>query len=92
MFAAASTIASTIDKTIARKVSCGAIVSFVLTRLLEPLATRLERRDRAAAVLHVALGLTTREVHTCRLELPTPLRDGNPWGIPRRVDGVLEVS
>ena len=50
-------------------------LSFVLTRLLEPLATRLERRDRSAAVLHVALGLTTREVHTCRLELPTPLRD-----------------
>ena len=50
-------------------------LSFVLTRLLEPLATRLERRDRAAAVLHVALGLTTREVHTCRLELPTPLRE-----------------
>jgi NADP-dependent aldehyde dehydrogenase len=24
--------------------------------------------------------------------LPAPLRDGNPWGIPRRVDGVLEVS
>jgi NADP-dependent aldehyde dehydrogenase len=24
--------------------------------------------------------------------LPAALRDGNPWGIPRRVDGVLEVS
>jgi protein ImuB len=50
-------------------------LSFVLTRLLEPLSTRLERRDRGAAVLHVQLGLTTRELHACRLELPTPLRD-----------------
>ena len=50
-------------------------LSFVLTRLLEPLSTRLERRDRGAAVLHVALGLVTRDVHACRLELPTPLRD-----------------
>lgn len=50
-------------------------LSFVLTRLLEPLATRLERRDRAAAVLHVTLGLVTREDHACRLELPSPLRD-----------------
>jgi len=50
-------------------------LSFVLTRLLEPLSTRLERRDRGAAVLHVVLGLVTRDVHACRLELPTPLRD-----------------
>jgi len=50
-------------------------LSFVLTRLLEPLSTRLERRDRGAAVLHVELGLVTRDVHACRLELPTPLRD-----------------
>jgi protein ImuB len=32
-------------------------LSFVLTRLLEPLSTRLERRDRGAAVLHVLLQL-----------------------------------
>ena len=50
-------------------------LSFVLTRLLEPLSTRLERRDRGVAVLHVELHLVTREVHTCRLELPSPLRD-----------------
>jgi protein ImuB len=50
-------------------------LSFVLTRLLEPLATRLERRDRGVAVLHVELGLVTRETHACRLELPSPLRD-----------------
>ncbi len=34
-------------------------LSFVLTRLLEPLAMRLERRDRGAAVLHVVLRLVT---------------------------------
>ncbi|HUK63776.1 MAG TPA: hypothetical protein VLV15_10585, partial [Dongiaceae bacterium] len=50
-------------------------LSFVLTRLLEPLSTRLERRDRGAAVLHVHLRLVTREVHARRLELPTPIRD-----------------
>jgi len=32
-------------------------LSFVLTRMLEPLSTRLERRDRGAAALHVTLGL-----------------------------------
>jgi protein ImuB len=58
-------------------------LSFVLTRLLEPLSTRLERRDRGAAVLHVQLGLITRaaegsgprEVFARRIELPTPMRD-----------------
>src|SRR5262249_56550799 len=50
-------------------------LSFVLTRLLEPLSTRLERRDRGAAVLHVLLRLVTREVYTRRLELPAPMRD-----------------
>ena len=24
--------------------------------------------------------------------LPPPLRDGNPWGVPRRVDGLMELS
>ncbi len=50
-------------------------LSFVLTRLLEPLSTRLERRDRGAAVLHVLLRLVTREVYARRLELPSPMRD-----------------
>jgi protein ImuB len=50
-------------------------LSFVLTRLLEPLSIRLERRDRGVAVLHVQLGLVTKDVHTRRLELPSPLRD-----------------
>ncbi len=63
-------------------------LSFVLTRLLEPLSTRLERRDRAAAALHVALGLvagvagdadadarTRGDLHVRRLEFPAPLRE-----------------
>jgi protein ImuB len=50
-------------------------LSFVLTRLLEPLSTRLERRDRGAAVLHILLHLITRETTARRLELPTPMRD-----------------
>jgi protein ImuB len=50
-------------------------LSFVLTRLLEPLSTQLERRDRGAAALHVHLRLVTREVHARRLLLPSPLRD-----------------
>ncbi|HEV3140337.1 MAG TPA: hypothetical protein VGY57_07475 [Vicinamibacterales bacterium] len=50
-------------------------LSFVLTRLLEPLAVRLERRDRGAAVLHVVLRLVTREMYARRMELPSPMRD-----------------
>jgi nucleotidyltransferase/DNA polymerase involved in DNA repair len=50
-------------------------LSFVLTRLLEPLSTRLERRDRGTAVLHVILRLVTREPYARRLELPSPMRD-----------------
>src|SRR5262245_35267139 len=50
-------------------------LSFVLTRLLEPLVTRLERRDRGVAVLHVRLHLVTREVYARQLELSVPLRD-----------------
>src|SRR3989441_850159 len=50
-------------------------LSFVLTRLLEPLSTRLERRDRGAAVLHVRLGLVTHDTCTRSLQLPSPIRD-----------------
>ena len=50
-------------------------LSFVLTRLLEPLSTRLERRDRGAAVLHVMLGLVTGDTCTRSLQLPSPIRD-----------------
>ena len=50
-------------------------LSFVLGRVLEPLAVRLERADRGAAVLHTELHLTTRERHTRTLQLPAPMRD-----------------
>ncbi|MCC7415754.1 MAG: hypothetical protein IT176_01345 [Acidobacteria bacterium] len=50
-------------------------LSFVLTRLLEPLSTRLERRDRSAAVLHVLLRLVTRDTVMRSLSLPAPIRD-----------------
>ena len=51
-------------------------LSFVLTRLLEPLSTRLERRDRGAAVLHVQLAAGRRARCTrAACELPSPMRD-----------------
>ena len=58
-------------------------LSFVLTRLLEPLSTRLERRDRGAAALHIALGLVKShddrdppaDTFTRSLQLPSPMRD-----------------
>jgi protein ImuB len=50
-------------------------LSFVLTRLLEPLSLRLEQRDRGVAVLHVQLRLVTKATHARRLELPAPMRE-----------------
>jgi protein ImuB len=50
-------------------------MSFVLTRLLEPLSIRLERRDRGVAVLHVQLRLVGGDVHARSLQLPAPMRD-----------------
>ena len=50
-------------------------LSFVLARLLEPLAERLERADRGAAVLYTSLRLTSRTVTTRSLQLPAPMRD-----------------
>ena len=57
-------------------------LSFVLARLLEPLAERLERADRGAAILHTHLRLTTRpatgsgrEVYARTVQLPAPMRD-----------------
>ena len=50
-------------------------LSFVLSRLLEPMAAHLERRDRGAAVLHVRLHLVSRALHERSLQLPVPLRD-----------------
>jgi protein ImuB len=50
-------------------------LSFVLGRLLEPLSERLERADRAAAVLHTHLRLVSKTVHARTLALPAPMRD-----------------
>src|SRR5262249_9747688 len=50
-------------------------LSFVVTRLLEPLCARLERADRAAAALDTTLQLVNREQHICRLVLPAAIRD-----------------
>ncbi|MBM3781640.1 MAG: hypothetical protein FJW29_08200 [Acidobacteria bacterium] len=50
-------------------------LSFVLARLLDPLALELERADRGAVCVRTALHLTTRAVHVRALPLPAPLRD-----------------
>ncbi len=50
-------------------------LSFVLSRLLDPLCQRLEYRDRGAAVLHLRLRLVTRDLHLRSLQLPAPMRD-----------------
>ena len=60
-------------------------LSFVLTRLLEPLSRRLERRDRGAAALHVMLRLVSPRsgcssnsdpaIHRRQLTFPSPLRE-----------------
>ncbi|HUP40520.1 MAG TPA: DNA polymerase Y family protein [Vicinamibacterales bacterium] len=50
-------------------------LSFVLARLLEPLCERLERGDRGAVVLRVALTLVSRDLHERAIELPAPMRD-----------------
>jgi protein ImuB len=50
-------------------------LSFVLSRLLDPLCQRLEYRDRGAAVLHLRLRLVTRALHIRSLQLPAPMRD-----------------
>jgi protein ImuB len=49
-------------------------LSFVLTRLLEPLSLRLEQRDRGVAVLHVQLRLVTAEKTTPRAGSSCPRR------------------
>jgi len=50
-------------------------LSFVFARLLDPLATALERADRGAIALHLRLRLTDRTVHPRTLALPVPMRD-----------------
>src|SRR6185436_15016779 len=48
-------------------------LSFVLSRLLDPVCAHLDRRGRAAAILHVELRLVTRTTWARRLELPSPI-------------------
>ena len=48
-------------------------LAFVLGRLLDDLCARLTRRDRGAVALDVRLRLTTRDLHTRRLDLPVAL-------------------
>lgn len=50
-------------------------LSFVLARLLDPLATALELADRAAAAVRLDLRLTDRSTHTRSLQLPAAMRD-----------------
>jgi protein ImuB len=50
-------------------------LSFVFARLLDPLAAALERADRGAVALHLALRLTDRTTHTRTVPLPVALRD-----------------
>jgi protein ImuB len=51
-------------------------LAFVLTRLLDGLCARLERRDRAVAALTVRLrDAVSREWQSRRLELPSAMRD-----------------
>lgn len=50
-------------------------LSFVLARLLEPLAVALERADRGAAAIRLELRLTTRATHARVLQLPAAMRD-----------------
>ena len=50
-------------------------LSFVLARLLDPLAQALERADRGAAALRLELRLADRTTHARVLQLPAPMRD-----------------
>jgi protein ImuB len=50
-------------------------LSFILARLLDPLAVALERADRGAAAVHVDLRLVDRSTHARVLQLPAAMRD-----------------
>ena len=50
-------------------------LSFLLPRLLEPIADRLERLDQAAITLEMRFRLASREQVTRQLQLPAPMRD-----------------
>jgi protein ImuB len=51
-------------------------LSFVLARLLDPLAAALEAADRGAAAIRLDLRLTNRHTHSRLLQLPVAMRDG----------------
>lgn len=50
-------------------------LSFVLTRLLDPLADRLARADRGAAIVHTRLRLVDKTMYARQVQLPAPMRD-----------------
>ena len=50
-------------------------LSFVLARVLDPIAQRLEQRDEAAILLLMTFRLASREIVSRRIELPAPMRD-----------------
>ncbi|HXG55515.1 MAG TPA: hypothetical protein VNJ03_09085 [Vicinamibacterales bacterium] len=50
-------------------------LSFVFARLLEPLASSLERADRAGAAIRLSLRLVDKKIHARLLQLPAPIRD-----------------
>ena len=50
-------------------------LSFVLARLLDPLAAALERADRGAVALQLSLRLTDRTTHARTIGLPAAMRD-----------------
>ncbi|MEO7275238.1 MAG: hypothetical protein ABIX28_26305, partial [Vicinamibacterales bacterium] len=50
-------------------------LSFVLARLLDPLAVALERADRGAAAIRLDLRLVDRTMHGRVLQLPAAMRD-----------------
>jgi protein ImuB len=50
-------------------------LSFVFARLLDPLASALERADRGAVALHLDLRLTDRTTYTRAVSLPAAMRD-----------------
>ncbi len=50
-------------------------LSFVVARVIDPLCARLEQRDSGAVSVHTMLRLVTKEVHTRRVQVPSPMRD-----------------
>src|SRR6185295_6619111 len=66
-------------------------MSFVLTRLLEPLSVRLERRDRGAAVLHLELRLITHSTLRHAQGRPEPGRGTTSLGGPDQYDRHLQL-